>query len=461
MLIDYYKDLLRQRFSGRRVILANGPLATMKEEIARVRELGSERPFILAETRGTGDIPTPEEAEAYVVGTPAGDLMTAVRSYDLGLQNLAPHVRRALDAYDPDSSAIVIRSLFGCLREVAGRKVWGPRRPEWLAVEDKTVIDGLLSRAGVQTTTAQVVVAETGALEAAHAAVDIGCGTVWAADNTEGWHGGASYTRIVQTAEHLSSATAFMQERAKKVRVMPFLEGVPCSIHGTVFPQMIATYRPMEMVVLRRPLAGQFFYAGASNHWEPKPEDTEAMREVARKVGRQLQQEVGFRGSFTVDGVMTADGFRPTEVNPRYGAALALLLQSLPELPMYLLDLAVSHGEAWDFRPEELQQLIREAGARRPSPRAGISIPRAREETTTHYLARRGRGYDSVSQADDADVIVRWGPGPMGSYMRVAIAEHHLQRGASVAEVAAEIARWGDAQAGGLLGPIEAPRTVR
>jgi hypothetical protein len=46
------------------------------------------------------------------------------------------------------------------------------------------------------------------------------------------------------------------------------------------------------------------------------------MRDVARRVGEQLRTAYGYRGAFGVDGVVTAEGFRPTEVNTRQPAGL-------------------------------------------------------------------------------------------------------------------------------------------
>ena len=49
------------------------------------------------------------------------------------------------------------------------------------------------------------------------------------------------------------------------------------------------------------------------------------MREAARRVGAVLRDEVAYRGAFTLDGVATVDGFRPTELNPRFGAGLGVI----------------------------------------------------------------------------------------------------------------------------------------
>ena len=87
---------------------------------------------------------------------------------------------------------------------------------------------------------------------------------------------------------------------------MPFLEGIPCSIHGVVF----------------------------------HPD---------RRVGAGLRERVGYRGAFTVDGVLAAQGFLPTELNPRLGAGLSTMTRDLPGLPVGLLDRVLIEGEPVAF----------------------------------------------------------------------------------------------------------------
>ena len=101
---------------------------------------------------------------------------------------------------------------------------------------------------------------------------------------------------------------------------MPFLEGVPCSIHGFVLPDGTAALRPVEIVMLRDPATRAFGYGGLGTTWDPPPADREAMRDAVRRVGAHLQREHGYRGAFGIDGVLTADGFRPTELNTRMSA---------------------------------------------------------------------------------------------------------------------------------------------
>ncbi len=165
--------------------------------------------------------------------------------------------------------------------------------------------------------------------------VDRGDGTVWAADAREGFHGGATQTYWVRDDASRDRALAGLSSVCDSVRVMPFLEGVPCSIHGIVLPDGVAVLRPVEMVTLRR--GHEFAYAGCATYWDPDPIAREQMRTVARRAGDRLREEVDFRGTFTVDGVVTSDGFWPTELNPRFGAGIMTIARGTG-IPMVLVN---------------------------------------------------------------------------------------------------------------------------
>ena len=98
-----------------------------------------------------------------------------------------------------------------------------------------------------------MVAAEPEALRAAAGRLDRGAGTAWAGDARQGFNGGAQLLRWVRGEEDAAEAARFLAERCDRARVMPFLEGIPCSIHGMVFPGGVAAFRPVEMVTLRQP----------------------------------------------------------------------------------------------------------------------------------------------------------------------------------------------------------------
>jgi hypothetical protein len=357
-------DELRPLFAGRKVVVTGGPLAAMTGTCRRLRELGAERPFLLATGRGTGALPDPDEAEWVVVELRAPDLIAEIRAAMRLLRLLPEDVVAALDRWDPAREALVLSPMFNELAEIAGRRVYGPRRPEWRRLEDKVVIDALWDDLGVTRAPSEVVPAEAEALAAAAGRLDRGAGTAWAGDARQGFHGGAFCLRWVRGGADAAEAVAFLAARCDRVRVMPFLEGIPCSVHGVVFPAGVAAFRPVEMVTLRRPGSGRLRYAGAASFWDPPAADREIMRDLARRVGEGLRERVGYRGAFTVDGVLAAEGFLPTELNPRLGAGLSMMTGNLPGLPVGLLDRALIEGEALDFGAADLEGQVLAAADR-------------------------------------------------------------------------------------------------
>jgi hypothetical protein len=231
---------LRPLFAGRKVVLTGAPLAALTGLCRRLRDLGAERPFLLATGQGTGEAPGPDEAERYVVELRAPDVMSEIRASMRLLGDLPADVLAALDRWDPERRALVLSPMFNELPQVAGRRVYGPRRPEARRLEDKVVVDGLWDDLGVTRAPSEVVAAEPEALRAAARRLDRGAGTAWAGDAREGFHGGASLLRWVRDEEDATEAAAFLAARCDRARVMLFLEGVPCSIHGMVFPRGVA-----------------------------------------------------------------------------------------------------------------------------------------------------------------------------------------------------------------------------
>lgn len=454
----YYRDLLRRRFAGRRVILAYGHLAMVGKDVALARELGASEVFVLAEGRGTGT-----EAIDFpyrVVGPDsAGTLMEGLRGFEAAVAALPAG---DLDAFDPDRSALVIRPLWGSLLEVAGRPVYNARQPAWVALEDKVVIDALWDRLGVPRAPSRVVAAEAAALEGAHQKLDRGLGTVWAGDAREGWHGGGELTCWVIDGDSAARAAARLAACCNRVRVMPFLEGIPCSIHGMVTADGVAALRPVEMITLRDRRAASLRYFGTATLWDPPAADRDEMRAIAVRVGEALRAMVDFRGTFTIDGVMTDDGFRPTELNPRFGAGMFRFMAGSPDLPLYLVDAAMCAAEPWDFRLAELEALLIAGADAHRVPVANSWDPSRRDDTQITELARDQRGRLRVA-ADGDDVVgqIASGPSALGSFHRVSFDPAFLEIGRSIGPPLIEALALCDRVLGTRFGDLEPATPVR
>ncbi|MGY2704028.1 hypothetical protein [Nocardioides sp. HB32] len=299
------RDRLAELYAGRPVVLGPGPVAAWAPWVERLGRLGC--PTLAL------DLPAP----ATVLAT------DGARLHDRLLRDLPPGTVAAVERFDPDRRGVFRTSPFVTSDEpVLGRPVTGGRPRAFLALEDKLRADAIWAAAGVDAAPYRIVPLQEDALAEATREVAGPLGAVWSGD---GFTGGGDYVRWVLDRDDRVRARAFFAPRCERVRVMRFLDGVPCSIHGFVLPDGTAVLRPVEIAVLRDRAARTFEYAGVGSGWDPPPADREHLRDVARRVGEHLRAEHGFRGAFGVDGVLTADGFRPTELNPRMSAGCTLL----------------------------------------------------------------------------------------------------------------------------------------
>ncbi len=319
---DWWSEPLASLVGGRLVVVAGANAAAWTEHVPVLRAAGATDILIVANGWGAGPRP---DATTMVVEAPTGlTMMQQIRADDRFLAHPPVDVVAALDEFDPGREALVLGSFLNTRPDLAGRAFVSYRRPEWVALEDKVVVDAFWDRAGIVRQPSRVVALRE-AVEASKT-IDCGDGTVWAADAREGFHGGASQTYWVADEVSRDAALDGLEKVCDTVRVMPFLDGVPCSIHGIVLPDGVAVFRPVEMVTLRR--GHEFVYAGCATYWDPPDEVREQMRSIARMAGARLADDLDFRGAFTVDGVVTSDGFWPTELNPRFGAGLMTIARA-------------------------------------------------------------------------------------------------------------------------------------
>ena len=179
---------------------------------------------------------------------------------------------------------------------ILGRPVVSGRPTAFIALEDKLLADDLWDAAGVPRAPYDVLPVERVALAAATRELAGPLGAVWSGDTKEGFNGGGDYVRWVRDEADQARALAYFLPRCDRVRVMPFLDGVPCSIHGLVLPDGTAAFRPVEISILRDEAARTFTYGGLSTFWDAPPADREAMRDSARRVGEHLRAAYDYRG---------------------------------------------------------------------------------------------------------------------------------------------------------------------
>ena len=457
---DRYDELVRSQVAGRKIILTGAPLAAFDSSVVqRLHDHGATGVFIIADGVGTGDLPSADLAEWIVLPARAESINDEIRRFRRKLARPSKRLRDRLDQWDPDRKALVMGVAFYSMSRLAGRDVFGARRPEWEELEDKVVIDHLWDDAGLQREPMMVVRAEAATLKNAARSLDVGDGTVWAGDAREGFNGGAEYVRWIRTKGDQLEAIAFFGEHCDRVRVMPFLEGIPCSIHGMVFPETTIVFRPCELITLRT-RGSSFYYAGFSSYWDPPNRDRLEMRDIARRVGEVLRARVDYRGTFTVDGVMTVGGFRPTELNARAGAALSLIAGPSPHIPFGNIQRALVEGQDYDYRPDELESdLVTAADENR---RAGIHAIVGRHQEKSEQLGVTGPigGLRLVEKNEQTRASLTFGPGAVGGFLR-ADPTGLLQAGDSASPVACELLALGDFHWQLGIGDLFPPKSVR
>ncbi|WP_148614675.1 hypothetical protein [Nocardioides rubriscoriae] len=354
-------------YAGRRVVLGPGILAGFTPLVARLRDLGCPV-LVLSTGTGAGPLPGPDECTVVEVALPPTASMTEeVRVLDRVTRSLPADVVAAVEAFDPERRALWRATPFVTSDEpVLGRPVLGGRPAAWLALEDKMLADAIWDAAGVRRASYLTCEVDAAALEAASTALSgpDDLGVVWSGDARDGLNGGGNFVRWVGDEQDRAAAYAFFAPRCDRVRVLPFLDGVPCSIHGVVLPTGTAVFRPVELAILREPTTRSFVFGGLSTWWDPPAADRDEMRTAARRVGDHLAAVHGYRGAFGIDGVLTVDGFRPTELNTRASAGISTLAHVDPALFMLLQDHLVA-GLDTGLTVDDVESLLPLVDARR------------------------------------------------------------------------------------------------
>jgi len=457
----YYRDLIRPLIGGRRVVLCGVLLNASTALVNTLRELGAERCLVLAHGLGTGAPPSAESADRVVVETPASDMIQEFRQVERLFAHLPRPFLDALERFDPDRTALVLAPFvsIGPLPEALdGRRLFGRRQAASLAFEDKVTVDAFWDQAGLARAPSAVISAKEDELRRAFRRLDRGRGAVIAADAREGIHGGGERLRWARAPAELPDAVSYFGPICDRVRVMPFLEGIPCSIHGLVFPDYVVAVRPVEMVTFRQP--PRLRYCGAATFWDPPPERREEMRGAAKKVGETLRRMIGFRGAFTIDGVMTEAGFLPTEHNPRFGAGLAVLSRGLAGLPLGLLQLAIVEGQDLDFQPAALEEMLVGGADQHRSGGAWTVVSRVFSETHEVGVVDVGGQFRHAGAEELTHATVTVGPSNLGGFVRYQPDPERTPAGGSIAARAVAAFAFADQELGTGIGPLQAAQDL-
>lgn len=335
---------LAERYAGRPIVVGPGVLAGLAPVVGMLDRVGASRVLVLSVARGAGVAPT--NVEVVEVPSPGHATMTdELRGHDRLVRSLPESVVRRIEAFDPERRALWWGTPFVTTdRPILGRPVVAGRPAAFVALEDKLLAEKVWAQLDLPRAPSRIVPVDLEAMTVAVAEVSGPSGAVCAGDTRDGLNGGGDYVRWVADDHGLESACDFFAQHCARVRVAPFLDGVPCSIHGMVVADGTAVFRPVEIAVLRRPDNHEFVYGGLATYWDPPDLDRAEMRATARRVGEYLREKYDYRGGFGIDGVLTSEGFRPTELNPRLSGGATAVTGSVDRQLFALLQAALVEG---------------------------------------------------------------------------------------------------------------------
>jgi hypothetical protein len=425
----HWKDLITRHIGGRDWILTFDAAAAAKGAIESLQEHGADDFFLIAGSEGTGDRPDLPPEQMVLLNTSGSTIMEGIRAFYAALRNLPSEVVAKIDAWDPGRRALVFGSWLDADAAIAGRHQFGGRPSPWALLEDKITVSDLWDRAGIPRPDYRIVPVTEAAVGQAMGVLNQGTGVVITADNKAGWHGGGEMSRVISGTEGITAAVSDLAPYADVVRVTPYLTGTPCSIHGVIFPDYVLTVRPVEMVTMVQ--GNKFRYSGTASYWRPETAAVESMRELAVQLGAHLRESLGYRGTFTMDGVLTGDRFLPTELNPRYGAGFATLTGDAEVRSTLVHQLLVAGVEA-EWRPGELERLYRTSSEGKGAGGGFSLVDRAYEVTESLDIRWNGDGWTPVGEEDDGDGTLTRGPAITGGLVRVSLTPERTPFGQSV-----------------------------
>ncbi len=359
------------------------------------------------------------------VSLPECTLAFELRAYHNALRQLGEAQKADIDAFDPDCQAIVIGAFWFELPSVADRRVFGQRHPSWIRYEDKCAVSFIWDKAKIVQAKSEIIPAFC---------LREGLPKGWeypfvlSGDSLNGITGGGSHVRAIHSAEQLEVHRPFFESDCAQLRMMDYIDGISCSIHGMVIDNVVLSSIPIEMVVVPR-ADGKFMYMGASTHWEPNSSEKAHLEDVVRKVGHALREEADFRGTFTVDGVLMNGQFYPTEINTRAGAGI-FALYSQDHTSYYLLDLMLKDGQFVDLDTSALQDWMRVTAHSNRSARAwGEAEIDGECPNETHSLIFEAGQWLRIDDEREGAATLSISEGRTGAFMMLAVASETLKRG--------------------------------
>jgi hypothetical protein len=393
-------EVLCRFWAGKRVaLLATRFGGVANTNIAELTACGAEVACVIAPSwTGGGDLPANRVWDCHQRG-----MHMNPREFEAWLRSSPTAVSEWLDEIDPERALLVLGTTFTDYSELCHRPVHGRRLPEWVRWEDKTRIEDMWRELGIRSPAHVVLSVDDPAIADRAAACDRGLGVVVATDNSVRINMGSRDLRWVRHTCMLDATIEKLKPRTRRIRIAAFTRGVPCSVPGLVLPSGVAVFDPIEDITLRSAQTGEFLFCGSSTWWRPDSAASAEARQVARRIGMHLADTISYRGFYSVDGLLSDEGFYVTELNPRYASGLGLR-HAWPSFPVNLFHRAVQMDVAGmaaiDWRTVEAS--FRAAIRAAPSMSVNLPLPTspARDEGLSRLVVRTADppGHDAVER---------------------------------------------------------------
>jgi hypothetical protein len=232
-----------------------------------------------------------------------------------GLSPIAPVV---MD-FDPRHQAVVLAPDPLDLPSTGDRELLGAKTLASRLVEHKTIVDPIWDLTGIDRVES-IVCDLTPRLPAVLSAVDHGTGVVICTQHRgAGPQAGGEGIWWTHDGQPPASFPA-LDTAGIRIRAMPLLYGLPCRIHGMAAGAETISFPPLELLSLPRPTSGTFLWAGAVPARTLSPTLRTDLDAITAKASAWLVR-LGHRGAFAMDGILTKDGYRPTELTTRLTSA--------------------------------------------------------------------------------------------------------------------------------------------
>lgn len=364
---ETYRKALEPLFAGRLVVLFGSAASRLTHMAKQCLELGSRRVLVLAwASHGIGLGPLPSDVQLlspFPLET-SGDGMRIV---------LPSHILEGLRTFDPHREALVIGSgsTSSCL--IDGRAIINARPKLQEQYESKLISEQILSTVMDRKELTRIMGISHRNFYGQCSQIDLGDGIVLSGDSSTGPGTAGSHVWWVTNSAQAVNAVKHLRSNGGMVRVMPYVRGIPASMHGLVLADGLITCPPMQLINLLRSsdghVATRFFTAGSATLSVLDSHLMARMRTLIRSIGEELAARVGYRGMYCVDGIVTEDSFIPTEINTREGSSIGVHFSLADEVPIQLLNAAALSTTAVASSARELDTALEMT-----SPKARIAI---------------------------------------------------------------------------------------